>query len=446
MPDNRNKGKINKNIDYDALLNSEISDENEIIIEDEEVFVSKTKTPHPVTKKENIPVKNQKESPDVKEEKSSFWKRLSKLNKALIIISSFFLSITIFLVSALAIFINNKFNMLGDMEEFHSEVALQSEENEIDSEDDIPDEKEIEKINGDVKTANFREELKNWAKNSNDNIMSSKDVVNVLLIGADSRGNSGNTDVMMIVSLNKKTEKIKLVSIMRDSYLYIEGKNNSYCTKLNAAFSMGGPDVLMKTIENNFKIKLDGFVMVNFESFKSIVDKMGGVTVPVKKYEANYASGPYHTPMPYGDNVTLNGEQALIFCRIRGCDADGDVSRTRRQRLVINSMINRVKSASVSELNSYLNALLPYIYTDFEKSEILSLGVQAITNGWANYERSEIQIPTPETRTSGNMGFWIWVVDYQLVAQILQKELYGKTNIVLEENRKTLIDVYRGIN
>jgi anionic cell wall polymer biosynthesis LytR-Cps2A-Psr (LCP) family protein len=150
--------------------------------------------------------------------------------------------------------------------------------------------------------------------------------------------------------------------------------------------------------------------------------------------------------MPYGDNVTLNGEQALIFCRIRGCDADGDVSRTRRQRLVINSMINRVKSASVSELNSYLNALLPYIYTDFEKKEILSLGVQAITNGWANYERSEIQIPTPETRTSGNMGFWIWVVDYQLAAQILQKELYGKTNIVLEENRKTLIDVYRGIN
>lgn len=446
MPDNRNKGKINKNIDYDALLNSEISDENEIIIEDEEVFVSKTKTPHPVTKKENIPVKNQKESPDVKEEKSSFWKRLSKLNKALIIISSFFLSITIFLVSALAIFINNKFNMLGDMEEFHSEVALQSEENEIDSEDDIPDEKEIEKINGDVKTANFREELKNWAKNSNDNIMSSKDVVNVLLIGADSRRNSGNTDVMMIVSLNKKTEKIKLISIMRDSYLYIEGKNNSYCTKLNAAFSMGGPDVLMKTIENNFKIKLDGFVMVNFESFKSIVDKMGGVTVPVKKYEANYASGPYKTPMPYGDNVTLNGEQALIFCRIRGCDADGDVSRTRRQRLVINSMINRVKSASVSELNSYLNALLPYIYTDFDKKEILSLGVQAITNGWANYERSEIQIPTPETRTSGNMGFWIWVVDYQLAAQILQKELYGKTNIVLEENRKTLIDVYRGIN
>ncbi len=449
MPDNRNKGKINKNIDYDALLNSEISDENEIIIEDEEVFVSKTKTPHPVTKKENIPVKNQKKSPDEKEEKSSFWKRLSKLNKALIIISSFFLSITIFLVSALAIFINNKFNMLGDMEEFHNEAMnLPEEEKVVEYEDEIPDEEELKNIDGAVNTANFKEALKNWATNGNENIMSSKDVINVLLIGADTNTSKfiGNTDVMMIVSLNKKTKKIKLVSVMRDSYLYIEGKNSSYCTKLNAAFSMGGPDILMKTIENNLKIKLDGFVMVNFESFKAIIDAMGGVTVDVKKYEANYASGPYKTPMPYGDNVTLNGEQALMFCRIRGCDADGDVSRTRRQRMVINSMINRVKSSSVSELNKYLNVLLPYVYTGFEKKEILSLGVQAITSGWASYEISDLQIPTPETRTSGNMGFWIWVVDYQLAAQILQKELYGKTNIILEEDRTTLIDVYRGRN
>jgi LCP family protein required for cell wall assembly len=231
---------------------------------------------------------------------------------------------------------------------------------------------------------------------------------------------------------------------MRDSYLYIEGKNNSYCAKLNAAFSMGGPEVLMKTIENNYKIEIDDFVMVNFESFKSIIEKMGGVTVEVQKYEANYANNRYNLSMPYGESVTLNGEEALAFCRIRGCDADGDVSRTRRQRQVINAMIDRVKSASVSDLNSYLNALLPYIYTGFSKSEVLSLGMKAITNGWASYERSELQIPTPETRTSGSMGSWIWVIDYQLAAQTLQMELYGQTNITLEDGRTTLIDVYNG--
>ena len=148
--------------------------------------------------------------------------------------------------------------------------------------------------------------------------------------------------------------------------------------------------------------------------------------------------------MPYGDDVTLNGEEALAFCRIRGCDADGDISRTRRQRSVINAMISRVTNASVSDLNNYLNALLPYVYTGFTKSEILSLGMKAITNGWAFYDRSELQIPTNDTCQSGSMGTWIWVVDYQMAAQILQNELYGTTNITLEDGRTTLIDIYNG--
>lgn len=356
---------------------------------------------------------------------------LPKKKQKLVKVLSVFLVFAIVLGSALGIYINSKFNMMGDPEDYT---------------DVIYEEEEFSDISGNVNASNFKDALKNWATTGNDQKMSSKNVVNVLLIGADSRQgtNTGNTDVMMLVSLNKKTKQIKLVSFMRDSYLYIEGKNNSYCSKLNAAFSMGGPETLLNTIENNYKIEIDGFVMVNFESFKSIIEAMDGVTVDVQKYEANYANNRYKLSMPYGDDVTLNGEEALAFCRIRGCDADGDVSRTRRQRQVINAMINRVTNASVSDLNKYLNALLPYVYTGFSKSEILSLGMKAITNGWAFYERSELQIPTPETRTSGSMGSWIWVIDYQLAAQTLQNELYGESNIVLEEGRTTLIDIYNG--
>ena len=355
---------------------------------------------------------------------------LPKKRQRLLKVLSVFLVFAIILGVALGIFINNKFNMMGNPEDYT---------------DVIYEEEHFSDIDGDVNASNFKDALKNWATTGNDQKMSSKNVVNVLLIGADSRQgtNTGNTDVMMLVSLNKKTKQIKLVSFMRDSYLYIEGKNNSYCSKLNAAFSMGGPEVLLNTIENNYKIEIDDFVMVNFESFKSIIEAMDGVTVDVQKYEANYANNRYKLSMPYGDGVTLNGEEALAFCRIRGCDADGDVSRTRRQRQVINAMINRVTKASVSDLNKYLNVLLPYIYTGFSKSEVLSLGMKALTNGWAFYERSELQIPTPETRTSGSMGSWIWVIDYQLAAQTLQNELYGESNIVLEEGRTTLIDIYR---
>ena len=356
---------------------------------------------------------------------------LPKKRQRLLKVLSVFLVFAIILGVALGIFINNKFNMMGNPEDYT---------------DVIYEEEHFSDIDGDVNASNFKDALKNWATTGNDQKMSSKNVVNVLLIGADSRQgtNTGNTDVMMLVSLNKKTKQIKLVSFMRDSYLYIEGKNNAYCSKLNAAFSMGGPETLLNTIENNYKIEIDDFVMVNFESFKAIIEAMGGITVDVQKYEANYANNRYKLSMPYGDNVTLNGEEALAFCRIRGCDADGDVSRTRRQRQVINAMINRVTKASVSDLNKYLNVLLPYIYTGFSKSEVLSLGMKALTNGWAFYERSELQIPTPETRTSGSMGSWIWVIDYQLAAQTLQNELYGESNIVLEEGRTTLIDIYRG--
>ncbi len=358
---------------------------------------------------------------------------LPKKKQRLVKVFSVILVLVIISGSTLGIFINQKFNMMGDIEDYTDVVYEENLE-------------DMAEIDGDINASNFKDALKLWATTGNNQKMSSKNVVNVLLIGADSRKgtNTGNTDVMMLVSLNKKTKQIKLVSFMRDSYLYIEGKNNSYCSKLNAAFSMGGPETLMNTIENNYKIEIDDFVMVNFESFKSIIEAMGGITVDVQKYEANYANNRYKLSMPYGDGVTLNGEEALAFCRIRGCDADGDVSRTRRQRQIINAMINRVTNASVSDLNSYLNALLPYIYTGFTKSEILSLGMKAITNGWAFYERSELQIPTPETRTSGSMGSWIWVVDYQLAAQTLQNELYGESNIVLEDGRTTLIDIYKG--
>ncbi|MBR2876829.1 MAG: LCP family protein [Clostridia bacterium] len=357
---------------------------------------------------------------------------LSKKKQKLVKAFSVILVILIVSGTALGIFINNKFNMMGDLEEYTDNVVYEEEE--------------FKDIDGDINSSNFKEALQKWATTGNDEKMKSKNVVNVLLIGADSRSgtNTGNTDVMMLVSLNKKTKQIKLVSFMRDSYLYIEGKNSSYCAKLNAAFSMGGPETLMNTIENNYKIEIDNFVMVNFESFKSIIDKMGGITVDVQKYEANYSNTKYDLSMPYGEDVTLTGEEALIFCRIRGCDADGDVSRTRRQRQVINAIMDRVKNASITDLNTYLNALLPYIYTGFSKSQILSLGMKAISNGWATYSRSELQIPTPETRTSGSMGGWIWVIDYQLAAQTLQNELYGQTNITLEEGRTTLIDVYRG--
>lgn len=365
---------------------------------------------------------------------SNWYNNLPKKKKIIVSVVAILLAIIITLTTVLGIFVAQKFGLLGD------------NINNAEYDDTIYDEDDFDDINIDIGSADFKKALKDWATQGNENKMSSKNVINVLLVGADRGTNSGNTDVMMLVSLNKKTKQLKLVSFLRDSYLFIESQNGSYCSKLNSAFSMGGPECLLQTIENNYKIEIDNYVMVNFESFVEIIDAMGGVTVDVQKYEADYNYKKFKISLPYGEDVTLNGEQALCFCRIRGCDSDGDVSRTRRQRQVIDSIIDRVKNASIGDLNKYIDILLPYVDTGYSKTQIFSLGVQALTGKWFNYERAQLQMPDEESRTSGSANAWIWVVDYQLAAHKLQNELYGQSNITLNEGRTSIIDVYRGAN
>lgn len=294
----------------------------------------------------------------------------------------------------------------------------------------------------------LKEILKNWATNGGTK-MSNKNVINILLIGSDASASDpdranvtekGNTDVMMIVSVNKEKETIKLVSIMRDSYIYLHGYDRY--AKLNAACANGGPRYLVETIENNFKIAIDGYVMVDFDSFVKVIDVLGGVTVDVPTYVAEFLGDNF----PKGNGVLLNGKQALRFSRVRYSDADGDISRVARQRQVINSLINRCKTASISDINAVSDVVLANIRTNISRRAILGYGAKVITDGWANFTVTEITMPTADTRMpySSKSTAWIWVVDYPLAAQQLQLELYGQTNIKLEENRKTAITIMSG--
>ena len=392
----------------------------------------------PLKRKVSAPPMVKKREPKEKNPLKRFagwFKSLSTVKKVIFSIIAVILAIIIALMGAGGIFVAQKLSLLGD--------SFKNNEDDI-----IYEDEEFEDIEIDIGSAGFKQSLIDWATIGNDRKMSSKNVINVLLIGADSRKgkNEGNTDVMMLISVNKKTKELKLVSFFRDSYLYVEGNKNAYCTKLNAAYSMGGPETLIKTIENNYKIEIDNYVMVNFESFTEIVDAMGGVTVDVQQYEADYNYKKFKVELPVGEGVTLNGEQALCFVRIRNCDSDGDVSRTRRQRMVIESMISRVKSASVSDLNKYIDLLLPYVDTGYKKTEIVSMGIKALTGGWAGFERKQLQMPPEDCRASGSANMWIWVVDYELAAHKLQMELYGQSNINITDDRISIIDVYNGAN
>lgn len=284
--------------------------------------------------------------------------------------------------------------------------------------------------------------LKNWALNTSEkSLMQSKNVVNFLLIGLDA-GNF-NSDAIIIASLNKETEKICLTSVFRDSYTYIDTASGDKFAKINACYANGGAQKLIETIQNDFKIKIDYYVSVNFDSFSAIVDVLGGIPLNVQAYEAAAVRAEIQGDCPSGENVILNGEQALAFCRIRHCDADADVSRTRRQRQFINALIAETRNISISQISPLLNSVIKYVKTDCSVGDLISLGTQAITNKWYDYEIVSAAVPSEDHRMDYRGNAWVWIVDYPAAAKQLQETIYGKTNITLSEDRVTAIDIMR---
>ena len=286
--------------------------------------------------------------------------------------------------------------------------------------------------------SDYKTTVKNWVTNGGD-IMYSKDVINVLCVGVDTRNKntvSGLTDSMILASVNTELGRITFTSIMRDSYAYLQSPSgDGSFNKINSAFPFYGIDNLINTIEGHFKIRIDGYAMINFALFKAVIDKFGGVNVQVQEYEANYLNGLYGFSIPSGESVTLNGDEALAFCRSRKCDSDGDISRTRRQRQVLLALLNKATTIQASEVAGYVQTVMPYLKTNYSEAEVLTLGTRAIVNGWADYDVYQYIMPDEASRKAHSGSVWYWEVDYPLAAQTLQHAIYGETNIMLSDDR-----------
>lgn len=208
-----------------------------------------------------------------------------------------------------------------------------------------------------------------------ENLQSSASVKNILLLGVDARASEKaeqtRSDTMMLVSFDTKHKCIKIVSFLRDTWVYIPSLG--YEQRLNAACSSGGYQGVVDAIEYNFGVDIDGYAVVDFEMFKTLVDSLGGVEIDVTEEEAKEVT---NHPKRYG-NVTLDsgkykltGEQALAYCRIRKIDTD--FVRTKRQRTVMSAIIDGAKS-NPFKLYKMASKSAPYISTDLSKGEITSL-------------------------------------------------------------------------
>lgn len=261
-------------------------------------------------------------------------------------------------------------------------------------------------------------------------------VINILLIGNDSRenGTDGRSDAMILLSVSNRTNTIHMISLLRDMYVEIPGHDGN---RLNAAYAYGGPELLMETIEQNFDIHVNRYMLVNFEAFANLVDAVGGVDLELTNDEVQYVNGylvEYNmlTGRPEGTDyldtslsgmIHLNGPQALAYSRNRYIGTD--FARTERQRKVLSSILKELPKAVVTNPRQLAEGLLSNLTTNLTKKECFSLGTQA--GSWLAYDMVQTSIPVEGSYRSATIrGMSVLEVDFEQNKEYIREQIYGE--------------------
>ena len=215
-------------------------------------------------------------------------------------------------------------------------------------------------------------------------------VINVLLIGQDSREGeeSKNADTILLLTVNKETKKITMTSFLRDTYVTVNdvvdanGKKHSGSTKLNLSYalgyswsdSVGAMSVLDQVIKNNFGPEVDHNIEVNMDAFDACINALHGVTITLDEDEAKYMNDYFKEyddrTFEVGDNL-VDGWAAEVYVRTRHANnGDSDFNRTDRQRAVVAQVLEKVKGMSLLEINALVDELLPYVLTDMTNTDM----------------------------------------------------------------------------
>lgn len=265
-----------------------------------------------------------------------------------------------------------------------------------------------------------------------DGLMQSDDVMNILLLGTDARSKNerGRSDSMILVSINKATKEIVMTSFLRDIYLAIPDIES---TRLNHAYAYGGADLVIDTLEQNFKIKIDKYAQVDFSSFITVVDAVGGVEINVTDEELPYIT-KYLVEInrlegdPQGDGTLkssgkqlLNGKQALAYSRIRYIGTD--FGRSERQRTVLEKLIQKAADLSLGDLDELVDELFPNITTNLTESELFSMIIKS--PAYFSYDLKQCRVPMDDTyeymtvRSMSVLG-----IDFDKNKKYLYKNIY----------------------
>lgn len=259
-----------------------------------------------------------------------------------------------------------------------------------------------------VETTEVTLDFKEFEPVNNDNLL------NILLIGQDRHEGEDRqrSDAMILCSFNPATNKLSMISFLRDLYVRIPGYEDN---RLNAAYAYGGFELLKETLELNFGITVDGCLESDFEGFEKIIDTVGGVEIELTAEEAKMV----------GDGVSqgkcnLNGKQALTYARIRKIDSD--FQRTGRQRNILNAVFEKAKSYQLMELAGLFSEILPMMSTDMTDDEIMTFAL-TLASSLSEIKTQSYSIPAEGTYKNATIrGMAVLVPDLEKIRELIFEE------------------------
>lgn len=268
-------------------------------------------------------------------------------------------------------------------------------------------------------------------KVKNKKLVEGKDIINIAFFGVDRKykNDPSRSDSIMILTIDELHKKIKMSSVMRDTYVDIKDHGK---TKINHAYAYGGPQLAIRTLNENFNLDIKNFVTVDFYSLESIIDQLGGVSINVKSDEvslinsymrevANLEKQTFKPVTKIGIQ-NLDGKQAVAYSRIR-YTAGGDYVRTERQRTVLSALLAKVQGAGKLEFPFIVEKLLPYTQTSMSSIDIMKLGTAIFTSGIKTLDQERFPVDSYSTgKTIG--GVWYLVTDIKATTMQIHKYIY----------------------
>lgn len=258
-------------------------------------------------------------------------------------------------------------------------------------------------------------------------------VTNILLLSSDARPGEdvSRSDSIMILTIDNINKKLKVTSLMRDMLVKIDGHGEE---KLNHAFAYGGPTKTIETIQNNFGIKLNNYIIVDFSAFVNVIDAINGIEVTIKDYELDELNkyiidggGSEKDLLPQPGTYNLNGYQALSYARIRKI-GNGEYERTERQRAILQVALEKIKDMSTVKLVSLLNELFPYVKTNISLGNAMDYGFTTLNVGKnCNFEIDQFRVPIDSISKGGilNDKGWVFVIDKVETSKALQEFIFN---------------------